>query len=50
MIRPLELLFFLLGKKANGNPRGVGISAMCKFTAPETILSLGLITAFLSLK
>ena len=50
MIRPLELLFFLLGKKANGRPRGVGISAMCKFTGPEIILSLGLMTAFLSLK
>ena len=31
-------------------PRGVGISAICKFTGPETILSLGLITAFLKFK
>ena len=50
MINPLELLFFLLGRNANGSPSGVGISAINKFTGPETILSSGLITAFLNLK
>ena len=47
---PLELLFFLFGRKAKGKPSGVGISAIYKLTGPETILSSGLITAFLNLK
>ena len=50
MINPLELLFFLFGRNANGSPSGVGISAMYKFTGPDTILSSGLIIAFLNLK
>jgi len=39
-----------LGRNAKGNPSGVGISAINKFTGPETILSSGFITAFLNLK
>ena len=49
IIKPLELLFFLFGRNANGSPSGVGISAMYKFTGPDTILSSGLMMAFLIL-
>ena len=46
----LSLLFFLLGRNANGKPKGVGISDTNRFTGPDTILSSGLIMAFLNLK
>ena len=47
---PFAVLSFLFGMKPKGKPRGVGTSAMYKFTGPDTILSSGIIIAFLSLK